>query len=251
MSTLSSELQKRANVAQALQGLSTAFSNLTGSTAPTDVSNAASKLGTELQTLNALPQLKGAPIPLPTLIGDAAGAIVTLIRNHEERKAAPAMDKTVSALKELFTKEEKAYDSLNNSYDDVAKALAQYCIDKNLLDETSVLGPALQPFGLKAHISSTTDTTLLKKAATTQLQETLNSLNDAHHSASVAMLQGITDMGTRIHQLATEGHMPSRGTPITLTTVENWITTASTYLSGSPTSTGSAAASTSSQPTKK
>jgi hypothetical protein len=62
LNTTSSELQKRADLAKALQGLSNAFSNLNGSTAPTDAANAASTLGTELTTLKALPQSSGAPL---------------------------------------------------------------------------------------------------------------------------------------------------------------------------------------------
>jgi len=237
LNTTSSELQKRADLAKALQDLSIAFSNLTGSTAPTDVSNAASKLGTELTTLKALPQPTGAPISIPSAIGDAGKLIVSLIQQHEEKKVAPALDATVNALKELFSKEADVYDSLNQTHVTKAASLAKYCIKKNLVDETSVLAPALQPFSLTAHLSSTADTAPLKTAAETQVDETSKVLVAAHQTASAAMLQAITEMSTRIHQLATEGRMPSRGTPVTLTTVENWIGTASTYLSSTTSTT--------------
>jgi hypothetical protein len=244
LNTTSLELQKRADLAKALQDVSSAFSKLTGSTAPTDVSNAASKLGTELTTLKALPKLTGTPIPIPSAIGDAGKLIVSLIQQHKEKKIAPALDATVSALKELFSNEADAYDSLNQTHLTLAASLAKYCIDKNLVDETSVLAPALQPFSLTAHLSSTANTTPLDTAAKTQVDETTKVLVAAHQKASAAMLQAITEMNARIHQLATEGRMPSRGTPITLTTVENWIATASTYLSSASTNTASAAANT-------
>ncbi|MGO9012898.1 MAG: hypothetical protein ACLQPN_22610, partial [Bryobacteraceae bacterium] len=64
-----------------------------------------------------------------------------------------------------------------------------------------------------------------------------------HQKASEAMLQAIKEMGSRIHQLTTAGHMPSRGTPVTLPTVEKWISTAHTYTATylvSPSTTGSA-----------
>jgi hypothetical protein len=170
-----------------------------------------------------------------------------LIQQHEEKKVAPALDATVNALKELFTNEADLYDSLNQTYLTKAASLAKYCIDKNLVDETSVLAPALQPFNLTAHLSSTTDTAPLKTAAETQVDKTNKALVAAHQKASAAMLQAITEMNARIHQLATEGHMSSRGTPITLTTVENWISTASTYLSSNSTNTNSSTATTTSK----
>jgi hypothetical protein len=235
LNTTFAELQKRADLAKALQDVSSAFSKLTGSTAPTDVSNAASKLATELDSLKALPSPAGSPIPIPSAIGDAAKLITSLIQQHEERKVAPALDATVNGLRGLFSNEEEAgaYDSLYHTYLTKAASLAKYSIDKNLVDVTSVLAPVLQPFGLTANPSSTADTTPLKTAAATQIDETNKALDAAHQKASAAMLQAIMDMSARIHQLATEGRMPSRGTPIALTTVENWINTASTYLSAS------------------
>ena len=229
------ELQKRADLAKALQDLSVAFSKLTGSTAPTDVSNAASKLATELDSLKALPSPAGSPIPIPSAIGAAGKLITSLIQQHEERKIAPALDATVNGLKSLFSNEEEAgaYDSLYHTYLTKAGSLAKYSIDENLVDVTSVLAPALQPFGLTPKLSSTADTAALKTAGEAQIEETNKALDATHQKASAAMLQAITDMSARIHQLATEGRMPSRGTPIALTTVENWINTASTYLSAS------------------
>jgi hypothetical protein len=243
LNTTSSELQKRADIAKSLQELSAAFSNLTGSTAPTDVSTAASKLGTELNTLKALPPLTGSPISVPSAIGDAGKLIVSLIQQHEEKKVAPALDATVTALKELFSKETDVYDSLNQTYLTTAASLAKYCITKNMVDETSVLAPALQPFSLTAHLPSGADTAQLKTAADTQVDESSKVLVAAYQKASAAMLQAITEMSTRIHQLATEGRMPSRGAPVDLATVENWIATSSTYLSGGSTNAASATAS--------
>jgi hypothetical protein len=243
LNTTSSELQKRADLAKSLQNLSNAFSSLTGSTASTDVSNAASKLGTELTTLKALPQPKGAPISVPSAIGDAGKLIVSLIQQHEERKIAPALDATIKALGDLFSAEADVYDSLNQTYLTKAASLAKYCTEKNLVDETSVLIPALQPFGLTARVSSAADTAQLKSATETQVEQRNKALVAAHQKASSAMLQAITEMSARIHQLATGGKMSSRGTPATLTTVEKWISSASTYLSSSSTSTTSPSAS--------
>ncbi len=164
VSTTAAELQKRAEVAQALQGLSSAFSSLTGSTAPSDVSDAASKLADELTTVKALPQLKGSPISLPSAIGDVGKLLVSVVQQHEERKAAPAIEKTVNLLSDMFSAEKDAYDSLNETYLTKAQSLAIYCIDQNLVDNTSVLAPVLQPFSLTGRVSSAADNQQLKDA---------------------------------------------------------------------------------------
>ena len=240
--TTSAELQKRADLAKALQGLSSAFSSLTGSTAPSDVSDAANKLANELQTVKALPKLNGSPIPLPSAIGDVAKLLLSVVQQHEERKAAPAIEKTVNLLGDMFSAEKDAYDSLNETYLTKASSLAHYCIDQNLVEDTSVLGPVLQPFSLTARTSAAPDSQQLKDAAKAQVSATKESLVVAHNNASVAMLQSIQEMAKRFHQLANEGKMPSRGTPVTLDTVENWIKTVSGYLSSSSTSASAAAA---------
>jgi hypothetical protein len=242
LTTTSAELQKRAELAKALQGLSSEFSSLTGSTAPTDVSNAASKLANELTTLGALPKAQGSPMPLPSAIGDVAKLLVSAFQQHEEKKAAPAIEKTVNLLADIFSSEKDAYDSLNETYLTRAESVANYCIDQNLVDDTSVLSPALQPFSLTGRISSTADIEQLKKAAKFQVKTTHDALTVAHNNASDAMLKAIKEMGTRFDQLANEGSMKSRGTPVTLTTVENWINTVSTYLSSTSTSTNSTSA---------
>lgn len=230
MSDTASELQKRADVAAALQGVSTAFSNLTGSTVPTDIDSAASKLAAELTTLQPLQLPSAAPVSLPSSIGGAANLIESMLQQHQERKIASSLDATLKSLNELFSNEKDLYDSLYETYLNLAGALAKVCIDKNFVNYTSVLTPALQPFSLAARASSATDTSL-RNAAMSQVDAMLTAMVSAHSKASTAMLQAITEMNARIHQLATEHRMPSRGAPVTLTTVENWISTASSYLS--------------------
>jgi hypothetical protein len=158
---------------------------------------------------------------------------VSLIQQREERKVAAALDTTIKALGDLFSAEADVYDSLNQTYLTKAASLARYCTEKHLVDNTAVLVPALRPFGLTARLPSTTETEQHKTATEAQVDERTKSLVAAHQKASSAMLQAITEMSARIHQLATEGKMPSRGTPVTLTTVEKWISSASTYLSSS------------------
>jgi hypothetical protein len=220
--TTSSELQKRADLAKTLQDVSTAFSNLTGSKTSTDVSNAASKLGTELKTIKSLPEGPAMPSAM-----DPAGKLLeTLVQEHEEVKIARELDPTMSALEMLFSQEKPAYDSLYQTYLNLAAVLATQSIEKGLVDEGSVLAPALQPFGLTGQHSSAADpadTSALRALAGAQVDTKNKSLVVAHNAASDAMLKAITEMSKRMHQLATDGRMPSRGAPVTLTTVEHWI----------------------------
>jgi hypothetical protein len=242
LSTTSSELQKRADLANALQGLSSAFSSLTGSTVPTDASKAASKLANELNTIKALPQPRNNPISLPSEIGDVSKLLISAFQQHEEKKAAPAIEKTINLLGNMFSNEKDAYDSLNETYLTRAASLARYCIGQNLVDDTAVLAPALQPFSLTGRISSAADTNQLKAAAEVQVAARRNVLVAAHDGASDAMLQAIKEMDTRFNELATEGRMPSRGAPVTLTTVDGWISAVGTYLSDSSTNKASTTA---------
>jgi hypothetical protein len=164
------------------------------------------------------------------------------VQEHKERQMAQGMDATVDALKSLFTNEKEAYDSLNQTYVTLAGSLARECLRRNLVDPASGLAPALQPFSLSAQLSSASDTSGLNAIISDQLNETSSLLVSAHASASTSMLQGITEMGTRIHQLATEGKMPARGTPISLANVENWITGVKTLPPGTTASSASATA---------
>jgi hypothetical protein len=176
--------------------------------------------------------------------------VAALVQQHEEKKVAPALAATFNGLQSLFSNEKGAYDSLNRTYVSLAGSLAKYCIDQNLVDDTPVLSPALQPFKLIGHLSSA-EPVSLKTAAKTQIDETGIELVSAQEKATDAMLQAITEMSTRIHELAAEGRMPSRGMPVTLTTVEKWIGAAN--LSSSTANTGAATpvASSGSKPASK
>lgn len=246
LKTTLSDLQKRANMAKGLAGLSTAFSSLTGSTAASDVDTAASNLATELTNLNAVPKAVG-PVPIPATIGGASKLLLSWIQQRDEKKAAPALDATVSGFKDLFSAEVDVYNSLNVTYLAEASGLAKYCVERNLVDESSLLTPALQPFGLTPRVPpnldpKVVDPKLLIAAAENQVDQSTSSLTTASQNASAAMLQAITQMSTRVHQLAVGGKMSSRDTPISLSTVENWVNAADSYLSNTATAAASVSA---------
>jgi len=113
------ELQKRAALAKSLQALATAFSQLSGSTAASDVSTSANNLATELVSIKALPS--GPPIP--DALGQAAKAIVTLIQERQERKATALLDGLILEISKLFSAEKPIYESLYATYFALADSL--------------------------------------------------------------------------------------------------------------------------------
>ena len=213
------ELQKRAEMARAVQGVVSAFSQLSGSNALADVSDAASKLGQDLVSIRALPT--GSPVP--DAISQAEKLVVQLIQEHKERDAAKAMDNTFAALADLYSEERSTYDSINRTYVILAKSLANALVDRDLVDRIGLAAPALQPFGLAPRISSTAPAEGFQELAKLQINEQAAAQITAHQKASTGMQQALLEMSKRIHLLATEKSMSSRGVPLSLADVEKWI----------------------------
>lgn len=215
------EVQKRANLAKTLQSLSSDFSKLTGSTDSSDVSASANMLGAELVSIKALPT--GPPIP--DAIGKAGKIIVLLIQEHDERKMAVHLDNTVSAVSKLFTAEKPVYESLYTTYFVLAGSLAQESIKRNWVDESVLLTPALQPFGLSPTAVSPKQnySTVLNGYALQQIATRTVSQTAAQQKASEGMGQALQEMSKRMHKLATDKAMPLRGDPVTLPDVETWL----------------------------
>ena len=230
------ELQKRSDAAKALQSLSASLSKLTGSTVNSDASTAANKLAAELVTIKALPT--GPPVPAATSL--AAQAITMLVKEHDERKAAAQMDSAVSAVSSMFTAEKPAYESLYNSYIELAGSLALESIKRNWVDESGLLMSALQPFGLSAGactsaagvpaadakaagVPSQNRSAVLNSYAQKQLLTQIASQKAAQTKASEGMENALREMTKRIHALATENAMSMRGSPVSLADVEAWV----------------------------
>ena len=87
------EILKRKDLAQSLGRLSSSMTALTKSKASSDVSTAATALGNEMVSIKALP--KGSPVP--EALGKAGDFLIQIVQQHEEKKAAQAMDGTLAA----------------------------------------------------------------------------------------------------------------------------------------------------------
>jgi hypothetical protein len=212
------EILKRKDMAQALARLATAMSALSGSKVSSDVSTAATALGNELVSIKALPN--GSPVP--GVLGKAADLLLQIVQQHEEKKAAQAMDGTLAALVELFAKEKPVYDSLARVHIFLAKTVAATLIKRQVVDPTPILQPALKPFNLSAttpdeHLQST-----LRTLAESRLETSAEAATKREMDASAAMLAALQEMSSRVHLLATEKRMSLRGNPFSLKLVEAW-----------------------------
>lgn len=212
------EILKRKDLAQALGRLSSSMSALTKSKASSEVSTAATALGNEMVNIKALQ--KGSPVPEG--LGKAGDFLIQIVQQHEEKKAAQAMDGTFAALVDLFAKEKPVYDSLDRVHIFLAKTVAAALINRQFVDPTPLLQPALKPFNLSAAASDEHLQSTLRTLAENRLQASAEDANKREADASAAMLAALQEMSSRVHLLATEKPMPLRGNPLSLKVVESW-----------------------------
>lgn len=213
-----SELQKRKEMAGTLAKLAFAMTALSKSKAASDVESAATDLGNELIAVKALPG--GSPVP--DALGKAGNFLLQIVQQHEEKKAALAMNDALRAVGDLFEKEKPAYDSIARTHDREASQVARDLIDSGAVDPTPMLAPALKPFDLTALPPSASLQTSLKALARTRLQTATEAATQREQAASTAMLEALRQMSSRVNQLATEKPMPIRGAPFSLKLVEDW-----------------------------
>jgi hypothetical protein len=213
------EIEKRAVAARSLAELAEAFNELSTSKAPADVSQAATDLGIELSRIQQLPAASAAPGVLPS-----AGKILTqYAQERDERNMAKSMDPTMAALSQMFSQERPAYDSINRTYIGLAQSLALDLVNHNQVDQGSLMQPALEPFGLSSRTPSAQVPSGLQDYAREEIKTKGEAEITAHEKASETMDHGLIELSKRAHQLATDGKMPERGTPFTLSDVESWV----------------------------
>jgi hypothetical protein len=217
--TARTELENRKHMAAALAKLAEAMATLTKSTSANEVSKSATALGKELVTIKALPS--GSPVP--DALGQAGNALMQLVQQHEEKKAARAMDETLAAVGDLFEKEKPTYDSIARTHIRQAGQVAKDLINANEVDYSSMLTPALKLFSLSALPSNPTLQAQLKPLALSRLDTATDSAARKEERASAAMLEALREMSSRVHLLATEKPMPIRQAPFSLKLVEDWV----------------------------
>jgi hypothetical protein len=212
------ELENRKHMAASLAKLAASFAMLTRNSSAADVDKSATALGNELVTIKALPS--GSPVP--DALGQAGNVLMQLVQQHDEKKAARAMDETLRAIGDLFEKEKPTYDSIARMHIRQASQVAKDLIDANDVDYSSMLTPALKPFSLSALPSNPTLQTQLKPLALSRLDTAAGTAAQKEEKASAAMLDALREMSSRVHLLATEKPMPIRAAPFSLKLVEDW-----------------------------
>jgi len=223
--TTQSELDKRTALAADLSTLAGSFAKLTGSTAPADVAAAGSKLETEVDTLASYKASSGEQ----NIIKSGLQLFVTAIQAHKEREAAQAMDKIADGLSALFDKEAPSWKSANDVYVQLAATLAASLVGQNAVDNSAMLKPALDPFGLTPSTPSADLSMKLAPLAKQQIADRQAALVAAYDKASDAMSKSLKEMSQRIHLVATDKPMAFRIPPVTLTNVQQWVTQVQSY----------------------
>ena len=219
--TTRNELANRKQMAVALAELAASFAELTRSSAANDVDKSATALGKELISIKALP----GGLPIPDALGRAGNALIQIVQQHDEKKAARAMDETLAAVGDLFEKEKPAYDSIARTHIRQAGAVAKDMINANEVDYSSMLTPALKPFSLAPLPSNPSLQSSLKPLALSRLDAATDIAVKREEQASAAMLDALREMSSRVHLVATDKPMSIRGTPFSIKLVEDWVET--------------------------
>ena len=224
LKTTQAELAKRVQLAADLSTLAGDFAKLTGSKAPADVAAACSKLQTEADGLASY----NPSAVEQNMIKSALQLLVTAIQEHKEREAARAMDSLAGGLSSLFDKEAPAWNSVDDVYAGVAANLARNLVDQNAVENTALLKPALEPFGL-APSSASSDVnsyinSKLAPVARQQITDRKAALESSYTKATDAMSKSLKEMLQRIHMVAEDKPMAFRAPPVTVSTVEQWAT---------------------------
>ena len=141
----------------------------------------------------------------------------------KEREAARAIDDAAAGLAKLFEKETPAWNSIHTVYTQIAANAAQGLVDKGVVDETPLLKTALDPFGLALSEQARTLNKDLAPAASRQIAQRRQALEDSYSRATADMQKSLDEMARRIHLVALDKPMDFRAPPITVQNVEKWV----------------------------
>jgi hypothetical protein len=225
LKTTQVELAKRIALASDLSTLAADFAKLTGSTAPADVAAAGNKLETQVDGLASYTASTGEQ----NAIKSALQLFVTAVQAHKEHEAAQAMDSLSTALSNLFDKESPTWNAVDQVYVQLAATLATNLANQNAVDNSALLKPALDPFGLTPSAPTADLSKQLNPLATQQIATRKAALLVSYTNATDAMSKSLHEMSKRIHLVATDKPMAFRIPPVTVAVVEQWSTQVLSY----------------------
>ena len=213
-----SELAKRAELANDLATLADDFAKLTGSTASADVSAAAARCETEVDSLTS----HNASTAEQSALKDALQVLVKTVQERKERESAKVIDQVAQDLTNFFVKEIPLWNSNELVYLQQTTEVANYLADHDGIDNTSFLKTALDPLNLTPSVASPELKAQLVPLTKQQIADRAAALNDAYQKATDAMTKSLQEMSQRIHLVAEDKPMGFRRPPITIATVEQW-----------------------------
>jgi|GEM_PF-6033275 hypothetical protein len=215
--TAQAEMEKRADLAKALADLAEAYAGLAKSDAAQQASQSAANLGI---ALSGIQQLLGASYA-PDALQHSGALLVRLTQHHSERRMAQAMDPTIAALSDMFSQEKPVYCSINRTWIGLAQSLALELLRRNQADTSSLMLPALRPFGLASRLPEEKLSPGLEAYARQQIQEQGQTEIAAHDAASTELEQSLKEAARQVHALAAGEHSSAPPQPRSLA-VEHW-----------------------------
>jgi hypothetical protein len=198
LNTTKTELGKRAAMAKALGALASAYSALAGSKSGTDIGNAASDLAKACAVAKALP---GGPA-IPDVVSQAGQQLVELVRAHKLQESSEAISRTVGAVEALFEAEEPVYESIHRQRITLAQSLAVMLVQKDMVDTSSILAPALKPFDLTPKLSTAQTPAEFRQYAEARIQSSANNQNSAYQKSTEALADSLKSTRKQVEEVA-------------------------------------------------
>jgi hypothetical protein len=168
LDTTQKELAKRVALAQSLGKLATAYAGLANSKAATDISTAASGLATQCKSIAPLPGGNA----IPDVVSVASQNLVEYIRQRKLRKSSESISQIMSGIQSMFASEMPAYKSLNRRRVEIAQRVANEFLQKDVVELSPALAPALKPFNLSAKLQPNQMTAEMRAMAKVDIQRT-------------------------------------------------------------------------------
>jgi len=213
------ELKKRSEMAESLSEFSQTLAEFAGPKTKETVAQSATNLGIALAGIQQLP---GAGF-IPEALQHSGNLLVQWIQQRNTRKMAQAMDSTLAALAEMFSREKPAYDSINRTYMELAQSLALELLRRKQIRFDSLALPALKPFGLVPAVPAEASSSSLQEYARKQITEKTDEEMAAYVKASEDLQEMLDFMAQRTHALASGGPLPVTEPQPKSTEIERWV----------------------------
>lgn len=160
---------------------------------------------------------------VPDIVGKVGKFLLQLAQQRKAKEAARSMDQTLAAFVLLFEKEKPVYDSIFHAHITLAAQVSRGLIKRQAVDPSPMLGPALKPFNLSVLPLDGKIHDELVALEVSRLKSSADDASQQELKVSEAMLAALKEMSSRVHLLAAEKPMHTRGNPISLKIVESWV----------------------------